>query len=114
MRLVAIDVLQKEAAAPEIGKEFSAQQQLDLMDDEIDSYHGSFTRNDRRDMGRMGKVQELKASTRSPRGAISADLRVEKLQTFISVGLYRGPSRHLGSTISASQPRQIASIGVIF
>ena len=25
-----------------------------------DSYHGQFTRNDRRDMGRMGKIQELK------------------------------------------------------
>ena len=32
-------------------------------DDEVDdSYHGQFTRNDRRDMGRMGKVQELRVS----------------------------------------------------
>lgn len=32
-----------------------------IHDDEVDdSYHGQFTRNDRRDMGRMGKVQELR------------------------------------------------------
>lgn len=42
-----------------------------IHDDEVDdSYHGQFTRSDRRDMGRMGKVQELKvgtvASIRSP------------------------------------------------
>ncbi|KAA6408204.1 MAG: amino acid transporter [Lasallia pustulata] len=35
-------------------------------DDEVDdSYHGQFTRNDRRDMGRMGKVQELRRNFRS-------------------------------------------------
>ena len=39
--------------------------ELDGMHDEAvdDSYHGQFTRNDRRDMGRMGKVQELKVGT---------------------------------------------------
>lgn len=40
------------------------QAQFDGVDDEWvnQSYHGQFTRNDQRDMGRMGKIQELKAS----------------------------------------------------
>jgi hypothetical protein len=39
---------------------------LDGVDDEVDDYHGakslSFTRNDRKDMARMGKTQELRVS----------------------------------------------------
>ena len=60
---IAIDDSIRKAPV-ETSKELSRRYDLDGVDDEgaDDSYHGQFTRNDRRDMGRMGKVQELRVS----------------------------------------------------
>jgi hypothetical protein len=57
----------RKKPANESSKEIPRKYELDGIDEDgCDDYHGvrshGFTRNDRRDMDRMGKVQELRVS----------------------------------------------------
>ena len=95
-------------APVETSKEIPRRYDLDGIDDEgaDDSYHGQFTRNDRRDMGRMGKVQELRVRWVDGyrRCRDSAKRPLEEFSLILRIEFYRRPPGYLGGTFGASSP----------
>ena len=59
------DIKQMRGVVDPMDMKDPRQNNSDVIDDDQvdDTYHGQFTRNDRRDMTRMGKAQELKVTT---------------------------------------------------
>ena len=75
-------------------------------DGEIDdSYHGQFTRNDRRDMDRMGKVQELRVGTTAFifTGTLLIIMCAEEFPLLLRLELHCCNPGHVGGAIGVSQ-----------
>jgi hypothetical protein len=79
--------------------------ELDGIDDEGDEYHSikspSYTRNDRRDMDRMGKTQELRVSKNGRRRGL-AKVILEKFPTYLYLEFCGAVAEYLGDSLDAS------------
>jgi len=63
--MATVDIKQMNGVVEPMDMKEPTQNNGEVIDDDQvdDTYHGQFTRNDRRDMARMGKAQELKVTT---------------------------------------------------